>query len=63
MDTINTTNQKPLPKNSEQRRAIFVKANLKYLSKGDNREKQRQRCLNYYYYNKELKRLMSINCF
>jgi hypothetical protein len=48
------------PKHSERRRAVFIKANHRYLSKADNRDKQRQRCINYYYFKKEAKRLMTI---
>lgn len=62
---MNTTesNQR-LPKNNEKRRATFIKANQKYLAKGNNRELQRERCRQYakgYYMLKgEFKRLSAI---
>jgi len=66
METITTSeiSSKRLLKNSSKRREQFVKANQRYLEKGNNREIQRERCRQYgkkYYLLKcEIKRLSGI---
>ena len=59
MNTITTIS--PLSLNKlEKRRETFRKASKKYLDRDNNRQQQRIRCLNNYYYKKEIKRLSEI---
>lgn len=62
MENVITT--KKVPKNNQKRLETFIKANQKYLSKGNNRELHRERCKqnarDYYRLKSEFKRLSSI---
>lgn len=63
MEQITTATK--IPKNNQKRLDTFIKANHRYLSKGNNREIHRERCKRYartYYQLKtEFKRLSSIS--
>ncbi len=60
----NNITTKRIPKNTQKRLESFIKANKKYLAKGNNMELHRERCrLNaktYYHLKTEIKRLSSI---